>query len=64
MNGLTMQIGGKTVTSPWGLEVIWNKSLFTDDGDTTRRFYDSKELRDDAWDYLQGNPRVKSKRKI
>lgn len=64
MNDLTIQIGGKMVTSPWGIEVIWNKSLFTDDGDKTKRFYDSEDKRNSAWDYLAGNPRVKSKRKI
>lgn len=61
---MILQISGKTIESPWGLKVVFNKSLFTKDGDVAIRYFPSEYHRDHAYKNLKSISRVKSVTKI
>lgn len=59
-----LQIGGKVVTSPYGVEVTWKKTMFADEDDKTIRFFLTVEEQNDCIDRLRNSSKVKSIRKV
>lgn len=61
---VTMQIGGKVVRSPYGVEVTWKKTMWTNDGDKTTRFFLTEKEQTACIERVKSGSKAKSIKRI
>lgn len=64
MKDLILQIGGSVVRSPYGVEVTWKKSLFTEEGEKTTRFFLTEKEQDECIKRVKRSDKCKNVRKV
>lgn len=64
MSSTTWQIGGSVLRSPYGVEVTWKKTLFTNDGDKTTRYFLTQKEQEACIKRVKSGTMYKSVRKV